>query len=99
MLKAGRYLGSHYDFFGLFGMSFVSLGRVLRRKWKNPCNSTKAMFCSELVATVLKDSRYPKTETGDFVPSKLSPQDLLEFMETSAKENTPARPTSTAVAD
>jgi len=72
-------LGEVYDYQGLFGMAWVELGRWLKKKWRNPWQSSKAMFCSELVAQVLKDSKYPGAEKFD--PGSTDPQMLLEFFE------------------
>jgi hypothetical protein len=77
-LKASvDWLGEHFDYAGLVGMAFVSLGRWLRRKWNNPWASSKAMFCSEAVVRVLQASNYPGAE--GMLPTNTSPEDLLEF--------------------
>ncbi|MGC4114605.1 MAG: hypothetical protein QM765_08345 [Myxococcales bacterium] len=78
MQKAGELLGAYYDFKGLVGMAFVILGRWLRRKWRNPLNTAKAMWCSELVAKVLKWAHHPGVE--DLAPTRTSPQDLLDLL-------------------
>jgi hypothetical protein len=75
--KMGEALGEHYDFTGLLGMAWVMVGRWLRRKWHNPLVAASAMWCSEMVAWVLKWSSYPGTEFLD--PHATSPQDLYEF--------------------
>ena len=77
-------LGEVYDYGGLFGMAWVILGRWLRKKWRNPWNSSKALFCSELVAQVLIDSNYPGS--GQFDPASTDPEQLLQFFE---KEGAP----------
>jgi hypothetical protein len=96
LVEAKRWLGARYDFGGLLGMFFVVVGRLLGRKRKNPWNSAKAMFCSELVTTVLIGSGYPGAR--EHAPSQTSPQDLLDFLEQSAGENTAANPTATRLA-
>lgn len=78
MFKMADRLGQMYDYGGLFGMAWVILGRWLKKKWSNPWQSSRAMFCSELVAQVLLDSHYPK---ATFVPGDTDPQMLLEFFE------------------
>jgi len=74
---AAQWLGESYDFVGLFGTSFVLLGRWLHRKWKNPLASPHAMFCSEAVTRVLQAANYPGSEA--LVPASTTPQDLLDF--------------------
>ncbi len=83
--EAAKWLGSIYDFAGLFGMLFVMLGRVLKRKWKNPFRSARSMFCSEAVVRVLRASGYPGAER--LSPENTTPQDLLDFFE---KQRAPA---------
>ena len=75
--EATRWLGERYDFAGLFGAIFVLLGRWLRRKWRNPLASAKAMFCSEAVVRVLQSAQYPGASVFD--PASTTPQDLLDF--------------------
>jgi len=78
MQQMAEKLGELYDYGGLFGMAWVMVGRWLKRKWKNPWNSSKALWCSELVAEVMKDSGYPGS--GVFEDATVtSPEDLYEF--------------------
>jgi hypothetical protein len=77
MAKMVDRLGEVYDYRGLVGMAWVELGRWLRKKWSNPWQSSKAMFCSELVAQVLVDSNYPMAQQFD--PASTDPEQLLEF--------------------
>lgn len=79
MNKMVDRLGEPYDYTGLFGMAWVEIGKWLKKKWANPWQSSKAMFCSELVAQVLIDSKYPGADK--FVPADTDPQMLLEFFE------------------
>jgi hypothetical protein len=79
MRKMVDKLGEVYDYSGLFGMAWVMLGRWLRKKWHNPMHNSKALFCSELVAEVLKDSSYPGSSILD--PATTTPEDLLIFFE------------------
>ena len=60
----------------------VGLGRILRRRWKNPTQSSKAMFCSEMAVSVLQLSGVPWSR--DLVASEVSPQDLMELFERQA---------------
>jgi hypothetical protein len=75
---ARRYLGSEYDFAGLIGMTWVMIGRFLKRKWKNPWRGAKSVFCSESVILAMKFS--PGYEAMDLV-SDSSPQDLYDWFE------------------
>ena len=78
MVKAGAFLGAYYDFKGLVGMAFVIVGRWFKRKWRNPLHSARAMWCSELVARVLKWANHPGTD--ELSPTRTSPQDLLDLL-------------------
>ena len=75
--EAATWLGEHYDYLGLIGMTVVAVGRWLKRKWNNPLASPRSMFCSEAVTRVLKNVNYPGMVT--FEPSTTEPADLLEF--------------------
>lgn len=79
MNKMVDRLGDVYDYKGLFGMAWVELGKWLKKKWSNPWQSSKAMFCSELVAQVMIDSEYPGTKGMD--PGSTDPEMLLKFFE------------------
>jgi hypothetical protein len=75
---AHRYLGSMYDYAGLFGMVVVLVGRWLSRKWKNPFRGSKSVYCSEAVILAMKASAGYET-LG--LHSDSSPQDLLDYFE------------------
>jgi hypothetical protein len=77
LVKAVEWLGADYDYFGLFGMAWVELGRWLKKKWKNPWRDPQAMFCSEAVAFVMIESNYPGTEDWD--SQSIDPEMLIEF--------------------
>lgn len=47
-------MGEAYDFGGLIGGFFPVMGTWFKKKWSNPWDNTKALFCSELVAGWLK---------------------------------------------
>ena len=79
---AAAWLGERYDYLGLFGSAFVMLGRWMKRKWKNPLDEPHAMFCSEAVAFIIKESGYPGSESMD--PSSTTPQDLMDFLSSKA---------------
>jgi hypothetical protein len=72
----GQRLGYHYNFWGLIGMIWVLIGRLLGYQWRNPLTSKKAEFCSEGVSYVLLWSNYPGF---DGIPDTKDPQQLLEF--------------------
>lgn len=74
-------LGLSYDVGGLLGNFFVQIGRMLKMRWRNPWNNSKAMFCSELLSGWLKLQGYPGTE--DMVPAEVSPEDLLDLVKPS----------------
>jgi hypothetical protein len=73
-----EYLGRAYDWGGLLGSAVLLLGRWLKRKWHNPWNSSKAVFCSEVVVIALQKSGY--LGAPELVPHDTTPQDLLEFL-------------------
>lgn len=75
---SAAWLGSRYDFAGLFGMGAVLVGRWLRRKLKNPFTSAHALFCSEAVVRTLQLAQYPGA--GALDPENTSPADLLAFL-------------------
>lgn len=79
MRWAARHLGSAYDFGGLLGMAWVLLGRVFKRSWRNPLNSPRAMFCSELAVRVLQKAGTPWVL--GLLASRVTPQDLLTLFE------------------
>ena len=79
--EAAKWLGSKYDFGGLFGFVWVLLGRWLRRKWHNPWSRSKALFCSEAMVRILQWSGFPGSAQLD-APT-VSPEDLLLFCENS----------------
>lgn len=76
---AASWLGERYDVSGLLGMALVMLGRWVGRKWRNPLQSSSAMFCSEVNVRILQEAGYPGAK--DLDPASMSPADLLEFMQ------------------
>ena len=82
--NAGRWLGEKYDFTGLLGMAWVLLGRWIRRKWRNPFNDSRALFCSEAVVQTLRSAEYP--HIGELQADSTSPEDLLDFLQDSPFE-------------
>lgn len=77
---AWSWLGTSYDTFGLIGMSFVMLGRVLKRRWNNPLASSSGMFCSEAIIKLLQlpNVAYPNADMLN--PIDTGPEDLYNFL-------------------
>jgi hypothetical protein len=80
---AAKWLGTAYDFGGLIGMAWVVLGRILKRRWRNPLQNSHAMFCSEMALTVLQLSGVGWSKLAE--PHETSPQDLLDMFEDAAE--------------
>jgi hypothetical protein len=76
--KALALADTPYDYSGFVGMAWVALGRWFKKKWKNPLNSRKALFCSEMIGNLLKDAGWAAASHLD--TSSLSPQDLLDLL-------------------
>ena len=76
-IVALEYLGTMYDYGGLFGGIITRVGKWLKRKWHNPLESSKAVFCSEAVVIALQKSKYPGSETLE--AKDTTPQDLLNY--------------------
>jgi hypothetical protein len=79
--RASALLGTWYNFLGLFGMVAVMVGRVFKKRWKNPLMAQPAadMFCSELVCNVLQWSGM--ASAAGLEPDEVSPEDMLLFFE------------------
>jgi len=75
---AAEWLGTRYDYVGVLGMFFVVVGRWFGRKVRNPLVSSRAVFCSEVLARVLMASGYPGSDALD--PDNTSPAELLAFL-------------------
>jgi hypothetical protein len=78
---AATWLGQRYDFMGLIGMAVVLVGGWFRKKWHNPLQSARAMFCSEALVRVLQGSKWPKSE--DLECARIGPEALLKFVKAS----------------
>lgn len=75
-LVARRYLGTMYDFAGLFGMMVVMFGRWLKKKWKNPARGVASVYCSESVVLAMRQSvGYEHVKLDPDV----TPQDLYDW--------------------
>lgn len=78
--KAVARIGEPYDKLGLIGMIWVKLGAWLKRKCRNPLASHRALFCSESVAYVLRESDVP--EASMLVPEETDPAQVVKVLET-----------------
>jgi len=74
---AGKKLGTKYDVKGLFGAVVPIIGKWFSRKWHNPFRSKKALFCSEAMVGIMKDSNYPGWDLLE--PEDINPQGLCDF--------------------
>lgn len=73
-----RYFGDEYDYVGAAVVGVLALlWRWFKVKVRNPLRSSRAQFCSELVARILIGSNVPGTERWD--PEKAGPGRLLRF--------------------
>jgi hypothetical protein len=81
---AAAWLGTHYDFAGLFGMFWVVLGRMLKKRWRNPLRSSNAQFCSEAVARVLQAANFPGAK--NLHPDDCGPQDIIRLLHAESSE-------------
>ena len=76
---AAEWLGTPYDYAGLFGMVVVGVGRWLKKKWKNPgAAGMGKVYCSESVLWGLRAVSYPGVEALE--PESTSPWDLRGFL-------------------
>lgn len=71
---AGQWIGTPYDYEGLFGMMWVQIGRWFKRKWKNPFATTKMVFCSKWCLLTMQAAKYPGSISFD--PDGTNPWDL-----------------------
>jgi hypothetical protein len=76
---SAKWLGEPYNFEGLLGAFIVVVGQWLKRKWKNPWESPKSVFCSEAIVRILQASNYPGAQNLD--PGSASPGQILTFLE------------------
>lgn len=82
--EMSKAMGARYDFTGLFGMLVVYLGRVFRKRWKNPVRGSDAMFCSEFVLRVMQAANYGPVSGMD--PDSVSPDDLMQVLSGNPKK-------------
>jgi hypothetical protein len=77
-----EYLGTHYNYLGLFGMTVVKLGQWLKRKWNNPYRTSGSVFCSEAVCLAMQWSKGYEYFAED--SESMDPETLMELMEKGA---------------
>lgn len=76
---AQEYFGTPYDYRGFLGMGWVKLGQWLRRRWRNPLASDRALICSEaIVRAMLLSPGYEKLLLD---PERADPETLRRFFE------------------
>lgn len=78
LVRSVRLLGRPYDYGAFFGVGLVLMGGWLKKKWKHPLNSRKALDCVEMIVTVLQASGYPNAKSLE--AAQISPQQLMEFL-------------------
>lgn len=71
-------LDENYDYGGLIGNAWVYLGMLFKKKWKNPLENARALFCSELVLDVLQANNYPGS--FEFESSTVTPQMIRQLL-------------------
>lgn len=76
--KAAEWLGTPYDFQGLFGGLVVKVGQWLKRKWRNPARSVNVVYCSESVIRGCAEVPYPGMEVLD--PNDADPWELRNLL-------------------
>jgi hypothetical protein len=74
---AQKFLSTHYDYAGLIGGAVVALGKIFKRKWKNPFRSSTHVYCSEAMALAMKWS--PGYEDLDVDTDMVEPRELNEY--------------------
>lgn len=62
LLEASKQLGAMYDYAGLGGMGPVEVARRIGWEIRNPTQSFKAWFCSELACFAMQRAKWPGVE-------------------------------------
>jgi len=73
-----NYINTAYDFAGLFGSIFVVLGSWFKKKWKNPVQSARSMFCSEANVRAMQYVNHP--DTIFLIPDDTTPKMLCDVL-------------------
>ena len=81
MVEAAKELGRMYDFAGLGGMAPVELARRIGWHVRNPTQSPRAWFCSELAAIAMQRARWPGVDSLD--AGATDPEQLRQVCEAS----------------
>ncbi len=76
--SAWDMLDENYDYGGLIGNAWVYLGLLFKKKWKNPFENARSLFCSELVIKVLQTANYPGA--AELNSSTTTPAQILELL-------------------
>jgi len=73
-------IGLQYDYMGVLGfLVYLWRKRFSFKAARNVLHRKDAMFCSEFVATVLRNAGAPGAE--DLIPSCTSPRDIMEYLD------------------
>jgi hypothetical protein len=70
--------GTAYDYTGLFGAAFPTIGRWFKKKWSNPWNNPKAVFCSELIVMWLQSLKLEAVR--DVRAADITPELLMKSL-------------------
>jgi hypothetical protein len=81
---AATWLGTPYDYKGLFGGIVVKLGQWLKRKWRNPARNVNVVYCSESVIRACAEVPYPGMEVLD--PNDADPWELRNLLKSDGSE-------------
>jgi hypothetical protein len=75
-----EYLGTMYDYPGLFGMIPVKIGQFFKRKWKNPFKSKHMVECAESVIRAMHLSPACPAEVSKWDPEETDPDTVKRFL-------------------
>ncbi len=75
---AADELGDGYYFYGLFGMLVVEIGRFLKKKWNNPFQSSRHVFCSKWTMITMQAAGYVGAENFD--PGNTDPWQIRNLL-------------------
>lgn len=85
---AAEWLGTPYDYAGLFGMVVVEVGRWFKQRWRNPGAAGRGkVYCSESVLWGLRGC-YPNIEKLE--PETTNPWGLRGFLKDDGNKLLPA---------
>ncbi len=75
---AKKQIGKRYDHLGLLMNVWLELGAWFRRTWKNPLQTSSALFCSELCVRFLQKEGYEPAL--DLDPEGTSPEEFRVWL-------------------